>query len=30
MYRVEFLLRLGRYKVFPFDAELRQMEAEHA
>jgi predicted HTH domain antitoxin len=30
MSRVEFLLSLGRYKVFPFDAELRQMEAEHA
>ncbi len=24
--RVEFLLSLGRYKVFPFDAELRDLE----
>jgi predicted HTH domain antitoxin len=30
MSRVEFLLSLGRYRVFPFEAELRQMEAEHA
>lgn len=26
MPRVEFLLTLGRYKVFPFDAELRDLE----
>lgn len=29
MSRVEFLLCLGRYKVFPLEAELRQLEAEH-
>jgi len=28
--RVEFLMSLGRYKVFPLEAELRQLEAEHA
>jgi predicted HTH domain antitoxin len=27
MSRVEFLLSLGRYKVFPLDAELRDLEA---
>jgi predicted HTH domain antitoxin len=27
MERVEFLLSLGRYKVFPLDAELRALEA---
>ncbi|WP_437726942.1 UPF0175 family protein [Sorangium sp. So ce861] len=27
MARVEFLLSLGRYKVFPLDAELRALEA---
>jgi predicted HTH domain antitoxin len=27
MSRVEFLLALGRYKVFPFEAELRDLEA---
>ncbi len=27
MPRVEFLLELGRYKVFPFEAELRDLEA---
>ena len=26
MSRVEFLLSLGRYKVFPFEAELRELE----
>jgi predicted HTH domain antitoxin len=26
MPRVEFLLALGRYKVFPFEAELRDLE----
>ena len=26
MSRVEFLLSLGRYKVFPFEAELKDME----
>jgi len=26
MPRVEFLLTLGRYKVFPFEAELRELE----
>lgn len=26
MSRVEFLLTLGRYKVFPFEAELRDLE----
>ena len=30
MARVEFLLELGRYKVFPFEAELRDLEGEHA
>lgn len=30
MPRVEFLLTLGRYKVFPFEAELRDLEREHA
>lgn len=29
MSRVEFLLNLGRYKVFPLDAELRQLESAH-
>ncbi len=29
MPRVEFLMELGRYKVFPFDAELRDLEGEH-
>jgi predicted HTH domain antitoxin len=28
--RVEFLLSLGRYKVFPFEAELRDLESSHA
>jgi len=27
MPRVEFLLTLGRYQVFPFEAELRDLEA---
>jgi predicted HTH domain antitoxin len=27
MPRVEFLLALGRYKVFPLDPELRELEA---
>lgn len=27
MPRVEFLLELGRYKVFPLEAELRDLEA---
>ena len=30
MPRVEFLLELGRYKVFPFEAELRDLESRHA
>jgi predicted HTH domain antitoxin len=30
MPRVEFLLTLGRYKVFPFEAELRDLEADRA
>jgi predicted HTH domain antitoxin len=30
MPRVEFLLELGRYKVFPFEAELRDLESSHA
>jgi predicted HTH domain antitoxin len=30
MPRVEFLLALGRYKVFPFEAELRDLERENA
>jgi predicted HTH domain antitoxin len=30
MSRVEFLLALGRYKVFPFEAELRDLERGHA
>jgi predicted HTH domain antitoxin len=29
MPRVEFLLTLGRYKVFPFEAELRDLEKLH-
>jgi len=28
--RVEFLLALGRYKVFPLEAELRDLESSHA
>ena len=28
--RVEFLMELGRYNVFPFEAELRDLEREHA
>jgi predicted HTH domain antitoxin len=30
MPRVEFLLTLSRYKVFPFEAELRDLESSHA
>lgn len=30
MSRVEFLSALGRYKVFPFQAELRELEQAHA
>jgi len=30
MPRVEFLLTLGRYKVFPFQAELNDLEQGHA
>ena len=30
MPRVEFLLALGRYKVFPFEDELRDLESHHA
>ena len=30
MSRVEFLLALGRYKVFPFGSELCDLEAENA
>jgi hypothetical protein len=30
MPRVEFLLTLGRYKVFPFRAELDDLEQSHA
>jgi len=30
MSRVEFLSNLGRYKVFPFEAELRDLEAGRA
>ena len=30
MSRVEFLLSLGRYKVFPFESELRDLEGSHA
>jgi predicted HTH domain antitoxin len=30
MPRVEFLLELGRYKVFPFEAELRDLEKDYA
>jgi predicted HTH domain antitoxin len=30
MSRVEFLLNLSRYKVFPFAAELDDLENEHA
>ena len=30
MPRVEFLLALGRYKVFPSEAELRELEATNA
>jgi len=30
MSRVEFLLTLGRYKVFPFETELRELERTHA
>jgi predicted HTH domain antitoxin len=29
MSRVEFLLALGRYKVFPFEAELQDLESAH-
>jgi predicted HTH domain antitoxin len=28
--RVEFLLEMGRYKVFPFEAELRDLESQSA
>ena len=28
MPRVEFLLELGRYKVFPFESELRDLEEQ--
>ena len=30
MPRVEFLLELARYQVFPFEAELRDLERDHA
>jgi predicted HTH domain antitoxin len=30
MPRVEFLLTLSRYKVFPFEAELRDLESSNA
>lgn len=30
MSRVEFLFSLGRYNVFPFEAELRELEAARA
>lgn len=30
MSRVEFLLNLGRYRVFPLEAELRDLESSHA
>lgn len=30
MSRVEFLMALGRYNVFPFEAELRDLERDHA
>ena len=30
MSRGEFLLSLGRYKVFPFEAELHDLESSHA
>ena len=30
MSRVEFLLNLGRYKVFPFEVELHDMESSGA
>lgn len=30
MSRVEFLLALGRYKVFPFQAELNDLEGQYA
>ncbi len=30
MPRIEFLLELGRYKVFPFEAELNDLESEGA
>ncbi len=30
MSRVEFLLALGRYKVFPFEAELSDLESGNA
>lgn len=30
MPRVEFLLNLGRYKVFPFESELSDLEAANA
>jgi predicted HTH domain antitoxin len=29
MSRVEFLLTLGRYQVFPFDSELHELEKSH-
>jgi len=30
MSRVEFLLALSRYRVFPLEAELRDLESHHA
>ena len=30
MSRVEFLLALGRYKVFPLESELKDLESTHA
>ena len=30
MSRVEFLLELGRYRVFPFETELRDLESQRA
>ncbi len=30
MSRVEFLMNLGRYQVFPLEAELQELEGSHA
>ncbi len=30
MFRIEFLMALGRYKIFPFESELKDLEGGNA